>query len=225
MTDDGRALFERVCDEPDDDAARLVYADWLDEHGDPDRAAFIRGQIGLATLPADHPDRLVHQRRVNGLMRTHVNRWTNDLPLVPGVAWSGLYFGGFVDAVAVDDVGVLEGHLTVIYAVAPVSRLTVRSLSDRDVSRLLSLPHLERLRTLRFPHTGVTNAGAEAIAGCDRLARLTALDIEGTRIGDRGRRAILESPALTGLRRLVVGGQAQKLVDRRLAARLKGGTA
>ncbi|HVK11359.1 MAG TPA: TIGR02996 domain-containing protein [Gemmataceae bacterium] len=33
---------------PDDDAPRLVYADWLDEHGDGARAEFIRVQCELA---------------------------------------------------------------------------------------------------------------------------------------------------------------------------------
>jgi len=31
----------------EDDTPRLVYADWLDENGDPDRAAFIRTQVAL----------------------------------------------------------------------------------------------------------------------------------------------------------------------------------
>jgi len=38
--------------EPDDDLPRLIYADWLDERGDPDRAQIIRTQIELARLPA-----------------------------------------------------------------------------------------------------------------------------------------------------------------------------
>jgi uncharacterized protein (TIGR02996 family) len=33
---------------PDDDAPRLIYADWLDEHGQPERAEFIRVQCELA---------------------------------------------------------------------------------------------------------------------------------------------------------------------------------
>jgi uncharacterized protein (TIGR02996 family) len=32
----------------DDDGPRLVYADWLDDHGDPERAEFIRVQCRLA---------------------------------------------------------------------------------------------------------------------------------------------------------------------------------
>ncbi|MBO0701086.1 MAG: TIGR02996 domain-containing protein, partial [Zavarzinella sp.] len=44
----------RACkSEPDDDAPRLVLADWLEEHGQPDRAEFIRRQIeGSGHAPA-----------------------------------------------------------------------------------------------------------------------------------------------------------------------------
>jgi serine/threonine-protein kinase len=41
MSDDD-AFLRAIADAPDDDAPRLVYADWLDEHGQPDRAEFIR---------------------------------------------------------------------------------------------------------------------------------------------------------------------------------------
>jgi uncharacterized protein (TIGR02996 family) len=47
------ALLRAICENPDDDAPRLVYADWLDEHGDPRQAEFIRVQIELACLPDD----------------------------------------------------------------------------------------------------------------------------------------------------------------------------
>ena len=42
---DWHALCFAVCRRPDDDVPRLVAADWLDEHGAPDRAAFIRLQV------------------------------------------------------------------------------------------------------------------------------------------------------------------------------------
>jgi uncharacterized protein (TIGR02996 family) len=40
----GLALLAGIAAEPDEDAPRLVYADYLDEHGDHDRAEFIRVQ-------------------------------------------------------------------------------------------------------------------------------------------------------------------------------------
>lgn len=55
MTDDEAAFLRAICDQPEDDAPRLVYADWLDERGDKaslNRATFIRAQIAYAKLPA-----------------------------------------------------------------------------------------------------------------------------------------------------------------------------
>ncbi len=48
---DRDALLRAICENPDDDAPRLIYADWLDEHGDPRQAEFIRVQIELARIP------------------------------------------------------------------------------------------------------------------------------------------------------------------------------
>src|SRR4051794_35236595 len=43
-------LLRGIARSPDDDAPRLVYADWLDDHGRADRAEFIRAQIQLAGI-------------------------------------------------------------------------------------------------------------------------------------------------------------------------------
>ena len=42
------ALLAAVCAAPDDDLPRLVYADWCDENGQPERAEFIRVQVTIA---------------------------------------------------------------------------------------------------------------------------------------------------------------------------------
>ena len=54
MTDHD-ALVRAVCEFPDDDTPRLIYADFLEENGDAERAAFIRAQIHLARTPAWEP--------------------------------------------------------------------------------------------------------------------------------------------------------------------------
>jgi uncharacterized protein (TIGR02996 family) len=48
---DADALLAAVLAEPDDDLPRLVYADWLDENGRPERAEFVRVQVELARFP------------------------------------------------------------------------------------------------------------------------------------------------------------------------------
>jgi uncharacterized protein (TIGR02996 family) len=39
------SFLEAIRADPDDDTPRLVFADWLDENKQPDRAALIRTQI------------------------------------------------------------------------------------------------------------------------------------------------------------------------------------
>lgn len=38
-------FLRAICDNPEDDTVRLAYADWLDENGDPERAALIRVSV------------------------------------------------------------------------------------------------------------------------------------------------------------------------------------
>jgi uncharacterized protein (TIGR02996 family) len=53
------AFLQAILESPDDDTPRLIYADWLDEHGEPDRAEFIHMQGLLARLQRD-------QKRIPG---------------------------------------------------------------------------------------------------------------------------------------------------------------
>lgn len=47
MSDEEKALRRTICAEPGEDTHCLVYADWCDENGLPERAEFIRLQVGL----------------------------------------------------------------------------------------------------------------------------------------------------------------------------------
>ena len=43
-----RAMLRTICENHDDDSVRLVYADYLEEHGQLERAEFIRVQVAMA---------------------------------------------------------------------------------------------------------------------------------------------------------------------------------
>jgi uncharacterized protein (TIGR02996 family) len=53
--DEHEAFLKAIAAAPTEDGPRLVYADWLDERGDHDRAAFLRAEVALAagTGPVD----------------------------------------------------------------------------------------------------------------------------------------------------------------------------
>src|SRR5262249_7676147 len=72
-----KAFLADVAEHPDDDAPRLVYADWLEDNGDPDRAEFIRVQVELARprLRGGSKRRRELQKREKNLFDEHGTRW------------------------------------------------------------------------------------------------------------------------------------------------------
>ena len=78
-TDEQRALWSAIRANPDDDTPRLVYADWLQEHGDEARAEFIRVQCALEELGADRrkgrKQRLPLESRQAALLAAHRDSW------------------------------------------------------------------------------------------------------------------------------------------------------
>src|SRR5947209_4285663 len=88
-----------ILDRPTEDGPRLVYADWLEEQGDAERAEFIRIQIELAELSDNDPkcDRL--RDRESFLHNRHGESWRAD---IPEWARDGCVFRrGFVEHVTV----------------------------------------------------------------------------------------------------------------------------
>jgi uncharacterized protein (TIGR02996 family) len=59
---DGYALLRAIEAHPDDDTPRLVYADWLDEHGQPERADYLRAECALANAADKQSARAAKQR-------------------------------------------------------------------------------------------------------------------------------------------------------------------
>jgi uncharacterized protein (TIGR02996 family) len=98
-----QALLEAVIANPDDDAPRLAYADWLESKSDP-RAEFIRAQLELASTakgldPNEAPLPLILHRkalkaRQEELLDQHGRVWLASLPQLSW-GWSR----GFVEGV------------------------------------------------------------------------------------------------------------------------------
>ena len=86
-------LLAAIISEPQDDVVRLVFADWLEEHGEADRAEFIRIQIELArradfTTLEPHPsiggfaNRSSHElnSRATQLLAANEDNWRSEFP-------------------------------------------------------------------------------------------------------------------------------------------------
>src|SRR4051794_29804027 len=80
------ALLAEILTHPDEDAPRLVYADWLDDHGDADRATFIRIQVRHAwihnslQLVPYWEERAATDGQVRELLTRHREEWMASLP-------------------------------------------------------------------------------------------------------------------------------------------------
>ena len=65
---DEKALLAAIWEHPHEDTPRLMYADWLQENAQPERAEFIRLQIELARLGEwdESPRKVELQKRNSG---------------------------------------------------------------------------------------------------------------------------------------------------------------
>ena len=78
MADERKAFLKALKKNEDDVTTRLVYADWLDEHGDADRAEFIRLQCAAARGEL-FARSIVATRRQAVLARDHRDEWLGPL--------------------------------------------------------------------------------------------------------------------------------------------------
>jgi uncharacterized protein (TIGR02996 family) len=151
MTSDGDALFRALCESPNDDTPRLVYADWLEESGDPDRAEFIRLQCERWNLCPAYPTVTEARTRATQLLRAHRDRWDAELQTAIGLTWGEMYVRGFIDTARIAGASYMFAALDAIFAATPIHHLYVGELAQGQLAQLLADPRLGRLTRLRLP--------------------------------------------------------------------------
>ncbi|MBX3162421.1 MAG: TIGR02996 domain-containing protein [Deltaproteobacteria bacterium] len=171
MSDDVEAgLLAAIRERPEDDAPRLVYADWLTERGDP-RGELIAVQCALARLERDDDARPRLEERDRELRTAHEEAWRGELAQLPGFA-SGYLERGFVRRLAMDE-GALGIHLAAALAAAPLLEEVYlsRERRDDDADEAEAPAELARLRGIRYHTTRYALAGLES-GHLDGLAAL-----------------------------------------------------
>ena len=153
------ALLKAVCDHPNDDTPRLVFADWLQENDEEARAEFIRVQIEIARF-ANPPKKLA--KRAGQLLRRHGPRWSFDLHEQDGFLWAQSYSRGFIEEVVVSDAARFLRCAANCFDSTPIVTLSVYC-SALDWQALFDAGHLSRIRHLRL---GVSDIGAHAETLC-----------------------------------------------------------
>ena len=200
---DDQAFLRAICETPDDDAPRLVYADWLEEHGRPERAEFIRVQIELAKPAVGRADRTSLRQREQELLVLHHSERMACLSHFPEVKYAE-FERGFLAGIAVEPGELFLDCAATIFATEPVTRVELRQFAARRIPALAKLKALTRLTHLDISRQPFGPYVAEKLAASPHLRHLESLTMWDCGIGDSGASAIANSASLTNLKELVI---------------------
>jgi uncharacterized protein (TIGR02996 family) len=219
------AIFARY----HDDGPRFIYADFLDDAGDPDRAELVRVQVALARMAEDHPRRKELTTRQGELLGAHETRWSEHLSDL--VSPSECEFRrGVLDSVVMDSAMFLARGEE-LFSRLPLRRIRLREadgvmsdlttspllanvreldlcenhLGNGGVNLLLRSQFLKDLDVLDLGFNGIDDAGVHTFARASTLPKLTSLSLNmNDRITSAGVAELAESPFFTGLAALDV---------------------
>lgn len=227
-----QAFVQAIVENPTDDAPRLIYADWLQERGDPESAArgeFIRLQCLLEHADETDPCWQAWRSREDELGKQHGQTWSQG---VRGRVDGYGFRRGFIGEVRLT-ADQLLAHADMLFARHPLEVVTVQASGDQveqlagcpylarvhrleirgqhpgdaGVRRLAETGCLDQLTTLMLHGCGLTSASARLLAGVP-FQTLTHLDLGSNEIGDRGLGWLAAAPHLRSLRNLGLGANA-----------------
>src|SRR5438067_6273691 len=137
-----KGFLQGIIENPDDDAVRLIFADWLDERQDP-RGEFIRIQVARARPDVDELRQVKNWSREQELLGAFEQDWV--APLRPWVReWR--FLRGFVEWVRIPaEYALGEGRK--VFARTPIRDARFNEATEH-VRGLAAAPELGRLRSL-----------------------------------------------------------------------------
>lgn len=193
---DGEALLREVLASPDDDRPRLVYADYLQQRGDP-RGEFIAVQCAHAKLPEGDARAEPLAARAQALLGKHQREWVNPFmgdrhtlviggrkyTRTPPSQWD--FHRGFVRTATVSAESFPELSAG-LFAREPVRRVR---LTNRGLEPVLEARGLEKLRELDLSHMRLKDE-AIALFNCKRFESLEVLELKKCALGVKGAKAM-----------------------------------
>jgi uncharacterized protein (TIGR02996 family) len=200
---DRDAMLAAIRAEPDEDMPRLAFADWLDEQGDANRAAFIRAQIEVVRAELFSVQARAAAKRAEELLKKHRAEWHRPLreaiqsqypshvavqvnqkaanPLPDVVQVQVRFERGFVSHIECqpDD---FARTAEAMFAVEPIQSLKLyRFTGDEPLTPLevaFAVPQLQHLRRLEFaPLQATTEQEYAEFLACPHLNGLRDLSL------------------------------------------------
>jgi uncharacterized protein (TIGR02996 family) len=167
---DQDAILEAIFAAPADDAPRLVYADWLEEHGQPEYADFIRLRCQMARLSNGERGWRPLRRKLHWTWAALQSRWRLEFPRTK------LTIEQFPRGLPTKRVEVTAEALL------------------RESGRWWPTLPIRDLRPVQWTDR------ADQVADCPYFGRLEVLDLSQQRLAMGPASAIIQSPHLGGLK-------------------------
>jgi uncharacterized protein (TIGR02996 family) len=201
---DEDALLAAIIAHPDEDTPRLMYADWLDDHGQPDRAEFIRIQC------APDADEAAEERAAE-LEERNRAKWLVGFPQFSRVQWE--FRRGFPEVLTVAGTIFLDRYAS-FTAVPWVRRLCLSEMNNTLVRDFLSRPWRRgwvELELQEDPRVGRgygyhSRFAFAAVAYAAQMQQLRTLQFSLFTLSVEAVRELTESPYLGSLRELRLDG-------------------
>jgi uncharacterized protein (TIGR02996 family) len=219
LTPEDHGFIRQILASPDEDTPRLVYADWLEQQGDRDRAEFIRLQIAAARLSPQDPQRGPLSAAAAALLQAHQAEWEQLPPEVAGVVRVGSFERGlpvWARCRITDFAEYVAPKFPHVWLVAPITQL---ELSDsnaatwdadfteswipvKNYAALAKMPELVHVRSLSVAECAIRGKHLKPLLASPHLTNLRELHLSSNRLGDAGTRVVAESPRVAGLTHL-----------------------
>ncbi len=226
------AFLRAIFDAPEDDTPRLVYADFLQENGEEERAEFIRYGCEAARLADDDPRRIDLQAEANALIRKQRSQpwpWKQSnvvrgfpehagpLPLYGSyqedpdglrrvvVSWSPEWFGARSARFLPGSTRIGPEQVEIFLGLPFTQQVTAWDFSGevREMPASSGPGTAETFALIELNvQSVITTAGVQALARHRGARRITSLDLRNNNLDNDAARALVKSPYLDNLKRL-----------------------
>ncbi len=185
-------FFNNILEDPENIPLRLVFADWLEEHGQPDRAEFIRIQCE----PSQSVDAV---RRQDELLRRWEDEWREPYDDLPGRL---VFRCGMPEGIDIDTDSFLR-NAQELFERLPLLHVQLRNVS-RGLDAFLRSEWPSGLRSLSLRGEQLSIEEVGQLVHAPSLENLIELDLSGTVLCAKRVGALAQTSSLTGLDKLIL---------------------
>jgi uncharacterized protein (TIGR02996 family) len=180
MLNPTEATFLRsIAKDPDDNTARLVFADWLQEQGDAPRAEFIRTQCELSQPKLAKKKREAAKLRERDLLNEHRAAWCETL----GLPVEDVHFErGLVSRVRLPKWSsgkLLDPAIAPRFLTVTELDLSDLQIGDPAITTFAKSAEFPALQKLILSENKITDAGAAALAAAKGMPKLETVYLFG----------------------------------------------